>query len=59
MAEGLSYIPPNLSADFTARKGTAKEQIREILVADLGDATHKSPYLIVSGYCYQPVYFGY
>jgi len=49
VAEGLSYIPPGLSADYSARKGTAKETIAEIIVADLGDTTHKSPHLIV---CY-------
>ena len=47
VAEGLSYIPPGLSADYAARKGTAKEAVSELLVADLGDTTHKSPYLIV------------
>ncbi|KAL2156841.1 hypothetical protein VTH06DRAFT_4075 [Thermothelomyces fergusii] len=46
VAEGLSYIPPALSADYAARKGTARETIAEILVADLGDTTHKSPHLI-------------
>ncbi|KAK4136591.1 hypothetical protein BT67DRAFT_416781 [Trichocladium antarcticum] len=47
VAEGLSYIPPGLSADYAARKGTAKEAVAEILVADLGDTTHKSPHLIL------------
>ncbi|KAK3942764.1 protein cft1 [Diplogelasinospora grovesii] len=47
VAEGLSYIPPGLSADYAARKGTTKETITEILVADLGDTTYKSPYLIL------------
>ncbi|AEO70210.1 uncharacterized protein THITE_2121311 [Thermothielavioides terrestris NRRL 8126] len=47
VAEGLSYIPPGLSADYAGRKGTAKETLAEILVADLGDSTHKSPYLIL------------
>ncbi|KAK4458789.1 protein cft1 [Cladorrhinum samala] len=47
VAEGLSYIPPGLSADYAARKGSAKETITEILVADLGDATHRSPHLIL------------
>jgi cleavage and polyadenylation specificity factor subunit 1 len=47
VAEGLSYIPPGLSADYATRKGTAKEVLTEILVADLGDTTHKSPHLIV------------
>ncbi|KAK4105682.1 hypothetical protein N658DRAFT_492165 [Parathielavia hyrcaniae] len=47
VAEGLSYIPPGLSADYAARKGTAKETVAEIMVADLGDTTHKSPYLLL------------
>ncbi|KAK3329488.1 CPSF A subunit region-domain-containing protein [Apodospora peruviana] len=47
VAKDLSFIPPGLSADFTARKGTSKETISEILIADLGDTTHKSPYLIL------------
>ncbi|KAK4129411.1 hypothetical protein N657DRAFT_609720 [Parathielavia appendiculata] len=47
VAEGLSYIPPSLSADYAARKGTAKETVAEIIVADLGDTTHKSPFLIL------------
>ncbi|KAK4147792.1 CPSF A subunit region-domain-containing protein [Dichotomopilus funicola] len=47
VAQGLSYIPPGLSADYAARKGTAKETIAEIIVAELGDTTHKSPYLIL------------
>ncbi|KAK4242676.1 CPSF A subunit region-domain-containing protein [Achaetomium macrosporum] len=47
VAEGLSYIPPGLSADYATRKGTAKEILTEILVADLGDTTHKSPHLIL------------
>lgn len=57
IAEGLSYIPPYLSADYTVRKGTPRESLSEILVADLGDAVSQTPYLIVSrpflthGYC--------
>ncbi|KAJ4114805.1 mRNA cleavage and polyadenylation factor subunit [Fusarium equiseti] len=47
IAEGLSYIPPHLSADYTLRRGLAKETLREILVADLGDTISQSPYLIL------------
>ena len=47
VADGLCYIPPLLSADFTARRGTAKEELIELLVADLGDTVSKSPYLIL------------
>ena len=48
VAEGLSFLPPTLSANYAAKRGTAKENISEILVADLGDNTSSSPYLIVS-----------
>ncbi|KAI1209162.1 CPSF A subunit region-domain-containing protein [Annulohypoxylon truncatum] len=47
VAEGLPFVPPLLSANYAARRGTAKETIKEILVADLGDMTSSYPYLIV------------
>lgn len=47
VAEGLSFVPPILSANYTARRGTARESLKEILVADLGDSTFVSPYLLV------------
>ena len=47
LAEGLSFLPPFLSSDFTARRSSAKEALTEIMVAELGDAIHRSPYLIV------------
>ncbi|KAI1136113.1 CPSF A subunit region-domain-containing protein [Hypoxylon sp. FL0543] len=47
VAEGLPFVPPVLSANYAARRGTAREIIKEILVADLGDMTHSFPYLIV------------
>ncbi|KAF3057451.1 Protein cft1 [Daldinia childiae] len=47
VAEGLPFVPPLLSANYAARRGTAKEIIKEILVADLGDMTSSCPYLIV------------
>ncbi|CAJ2500099.1 Uu.00g029520.m01.CDS01 [Anthostomella pinea] len=46
VAEGLSFAPPILSADYAARRGTARETFKEILVADLGDSTSTYPYLI-------------
>ncbi|CAK7563657.1 MAG: mRNA cleavage and polyadenylation factor subunit [Sporothrix epigloea] len=46
-ADGLTYVPPLLSTDFTARRGTVKEELIELLVADLGDTFSKSPYLIL------------
>jgi cleavage and polyadenylation specificity factor subunit 1 len=48
VAEGLSFIPPTLSADYVARRAATREMLTEILVTDLGDSTSKSPYLIVS-----------
>ncbi|CAK7267817.1 mRNA cleavage and polyadenylation factor subunit [Sporothrix epigloea] len=46
-ADGLAYVPPLLSTDFTARRGTVREELMELLVADLGDTVSKSPYLIL------------
>jgi len=48
VADGLGFLPPFLSTDFTVRRSSAKETLTEILVAELGDSTHKAPYLIVS-----------
>ncbi|KAH8883832.1 hypothetical protein GQ53DRAFT_846646 [Thozetella sp. PMI_491] len=47
VAEGLIYTPPGLSPEYAPRKGTPKETLSEILVADLGDSVHKSPHLVV------------
>ncbi|KAJ4185032.1 mRNA cleavage and polyadenylation factor subunit [Fusarium falciforme] len=47
VAEGLCYVPPYLSADYTLRRGLARENLRELLVADLGDTVSQSPYLIL------------
>ncbi|MCJ1436137.1 mRNA cleavage and polyadenylation factor subunit [Xylographa pallens] len=46
-ANGLSFLPPFLSEDFTIRRSSAREPLVEILVAELGDAVTKSPYLIL------------
>ncbi|KAK2625576.1 hypothetical protein QTJ16_004888 [Diplocarpon rosae] len=48
VAEGLCFVPPVLSAAYAARRSAARETITELIVADLGDETSKSPYLIVS-----------
>ncbi|KAI1425773.1 CPSF A subunit region-domain-containing protein [Xylaria sp. FL1777] len=45
-AEGLSYLPPILSADYAARRGASRETLKEILIADLGDHTSYYPHLI-------------
>lgn len=47
VVEGLPFVPPVLSAGYSARRGSAKETITEILVANIGDLTSSSPYLIV------------
>lgn len=47
VAEGLSYVPPWLSSDYTTRKGTSRESLNELLVTDLGDSVSQSPYLIL------------
>jgi cleavage and polyadenylation specificity factor subunit 1 len=48
VAEALSFLPPLLTMDYVPRRSAAKATITEILAADLGDATSKSPHLIVS-----------
>jgi cleavage and polyadenylation specificity factor subunit 1 len=47
VAEKLSFLPPLLKADDAVRKGSLKDTLTEILVADLGDQTSQAPYLIV------------
>ncbi|KAK3177207.1 hypothetical protein OEA41_008536 [Lepraria neglecta] len=46
-ADGLSFLPPFLSTEFTIRRSSARESLTEILMTELGDSTHKSPYLIL------------
>lgn len=48
VVEGLSSLPPVLTVDYVPRRGAPKATVTEILAADLGDATTKSPHLIVS-----------
>lgn len=55
MSEGFSSLPPLLRADDTIepttshshREKNVKENIVEILVADLGDQVAKEPFMIV------------
>ncbi|KAH7155848.1 CPSF A subunit region-domain-containing protein [Dactylonectria estremocensis] len=47
IAEGLTYIPPFLSTNYTHRRGMARETLSEIMVADLGDSVSQQPYLIL------------
>lgn len=46
-ADGLSFLPPFLSEEFTIRRSSARESLTELMITELGDSTHKSPYLIV------------
>jgi cleavage and polyadenylation specificity factor subunit 1 len=45
-SEGLSYTPSTFGPDFVVRRAASRETLTEILVADLGDATHSSPHLV-------------
>lgn len=47
VAEALGFLPPLLTVDYVPRRSAAKATITEILAADLGDATSKTPHLIV------------
>ncbi|USP76958.1 uncharacterized protein yc1106_04232 [Curvularia clavata] len=47
VAETLSFLPPVLTMDYGPKRGATKATITEILAADLGDSTIKSPHLIV------------
>lgn len=47
IAEGLGFLPPLLTSDYSARRSTARAAITEILVADIGDSTSRWPHLIV------------
>lgn len=47
VAEGLAFLPPFLTADYYPKRSTSKATITEIIAADLGDATSRSPHLIV------------
>ncbi|KFX98448.1 hypothetical protein V490_02306 [Pseudogymnoascus sp. VKM F-3557] len=46
-ANGVSFIPTTISPDYATRRSTMAETLTEILLADLGDATSKSPYLFL------------
>ncbi|KAF4124810.1 cleavage and polyadenylation specificity factor subunit 1 [Geosmithia morbida] len=47
VAEGLSCTPSHLSADYAVRKGTPREILSQIVVADLGDKVSQTPHLIL------------
>lgn len=47
VADGLAFLPNLLTSEWTSRRSSAKAAIVEILFADIGDSTVKSPYLLV------------
>ncbi|KAL8945889.1 MAG: hypothetical protein Q9222_007636, partial [Ikaeria aurantiellina] len=46
-ADGLAFLPPFLTPEFWVRRSQAREDLTELLVAELGDASQKAPYLIL------------
>ena len=46
--ESIRYLTPVLIPGELPRRTTAREEIAEILITDLGDMAIKSPHLIVS-----------
>jgi hypothetical protein len=46
-SDGLAFVLPTLTQDAVTRRNTTKESLTEIIVADIGDETSKSPHLIV------------
>jgi len=46
-APGLTFLPPFLSSDFNLRRAKDREEVVEVLVAEVGDVASKSPYLII------------
>ena len=46
-APGLSFLPSFLTQDFSVRRSNAREPLEEILIAELGDATHKAPFMVL------------
>ncbi|KAL8852861.1 MAG: hypothetical protein Q9221_002237 [Calogaya cf. arnoldii] len=46
-ADGIALLPPFLTPDFLVRRTQAKEDLTELLVTELGDSSHKAPYLLL------------
>jgi hypothetical protein len=46
--DALPFFPGIITDDFTVRRNASKEVLSDVVLADLGDSTAKSPYLIVS-----------
>ncbi|KAF9736001.1 mRNA cleavage and polyadenylation factor subunit [Paraphaeosphaeria minitans] len=47
VAEGLAFLPKFLTAEYYPKRNTSKSIITEIIAADIGDSTLRSPHLIV------------
>ncbi|EFR01919.1 serine/threonine protein kinase [Nannizzia gypsea CBS 118893] len=45
--DNLNLLPSNLPYESSSRRPVNRETLTELLVADLGDAIHKSPYMIL------------
>ncbi|KAF2674469.1 protein CFT1 [Microthyrium microscopicum] len=58
----FQYLPGQIGDDFVKRRFAAKETLVEVLVADIGDVTTKSPHIILRTseddlVIYQPYYY--
>jgi len=49
-APSLSVLSPVVSNESAPRRNAGKETLAELIFADLGDETAKSPYLIVRSF---------
>ncbi|KAH7123814.1 CPSF A subunit region-domain-containing protein [Dendryphion nanum] len=48
VVDGLSFLPPLLTPDYPTKRNAGKTAtITEVLAADIGDSTSKSPHLII------------
>jgi cleavage and polyadenylation specificity factor subunit 1 len=46
--EALPYLPSFIADDFVPRRYAARQALTEIMMADIGDGTAKTPHMIVS-----------
>jgi len=46
--EDVDYFPQLLSSETSAQRQTSRGEVKELVVADLGEVPWTSPYLIVS-----------
>ena len=43
----MSFLPGFLTPEFSVRRSNARDPLEEIIVAELGDATNKTPFMIL------------